>query len=356
MLDGYIAALRLQGDFCDRLSAPLTACVVRTAADDAERGGPFGVVGEPWRDATMDKCVDDAVALRLAGAMHALALGGRAPEVAQAYAAGSLAGVPAFSADLVAVAARELAFITDFMRSPPQTNEVRRSLCLVGGFLTIAAETGLPLATLEIGASAGLNLNWDAFRFAFAEGEGWGDPTSPVQLSGDWRGASPPLPALKVASREACDVAPIDVHDDASLVRLKAYVWPEQPDRLERLEAAATLARAKGVMVEAADCGEWAQAHARPRPGVATVLYHSVMRQYLSSETAARLDAAIARAGAEATAEAPFAYLTMEPGGRQSHEPHEVRLTMWPGGQTRRLARVHPHGAMVLWEPERLDA
>ena len=350
MLDGFIGALRLQGDFCERLQAPLTAAVVRTAADDAEAGGPFAAAGGPWRGATREAAVDDAVALRLAGAMHALALGGRMPDLAGAYSAGAVHDAGAFSASLKAAAGREPDFIAGFMRSPPQTNEVRRSLCLVGGFLTVAHETGLPLRTLEIGASAGLNLNWDAFHYAFAGADDWGDPASPVQLEGDWRGPSPPRPALRVASRAACDLAPIDVRDPLQLQRLTAYVWPEQPDRLARLRAAAALAVAHDVRVEQADAGAWARVHVRPQAGVATVLYHSVMRQYLSPETTARLDATIASAGAAATPEAPFAYLTMEPAGRQSHEPHEVRLRTWPADEDRRLARVHPHGAIVFWE------
>ena len=48
-------------------------------------------------------------------------------------------------------------------------------LFIVGGFLAVAAHTGLPLRTFEVGASAGLNLRWDRF-FYEARGATWGPP------------------------------------------------------------------------------------------------------------------------------------------------------------------------------------
>ena len=64
---------------------------------------------------------------------------------------------------------------------PVQTNEVGRCAALVGGFLTVAARTGLPLRLCEVGTSAGLNLRFDHYRYE-SDGRGWGPSPSPVRL------------------------------------------------------------------------------------------------------------------------------------------------------------------------------
>jgi hypothetical protein len=100
---------------------------------------------------------------------------------------------------------------------------------------------------------------------------------------------------------------------------------------------------------EKADAGDWAEAHAHPKPGAATVVYHSVFLQYPPRATQARIRGAIEAGGAEATPDAPFAWLSMEPDPKDMAGPFEILLTSWPGGETRRLATVHPHGAYVNW-------
>lgn len=82
---------------------------------------------------------------------------------------------------------------------------------------------------------------------------------------------------------------------------------------------------------------------AAPTPGQATVLYHSIVSQYLSEEERASLFATIRAAGEQATAEAPLAWLRMEPADDRAN----LDLTLWPGGEDRRLARVGYHGSPV---------
>ncbi|MFV4649321.1 DUF2332 family protein, partial [Mycobacterium tuberculosis] len=98
----------------------------------------------------------------------------------------------------------------------------------------MAHETGLPLRCLELGASAGLNMNWDRFGYRFGEGARWGDPAAAVQLSGEWEGCSPPTPAvLTVVERAGCDQNPIDVTDEDRAFRLQSYVWAGQALRMQ---------------------------------------------------------------------------------------------------------------------------
>src|SRR5258708_21777209 len=102
----------------------------------------------------------------------------------------------------------------------PQTNEVRRSLCLVGGFLEIGKATGLPMRCFEIAASAGLNLSWDRYRYRMGEAE-WGDAAAAVAMDTDWTGPAPPVDAAgQGIARAACDRRPTDPADPDQRRRL----------------------------------------------------------------------------------------------------------------------------------------
>ena len=75
----------------------------------------------------------------------------------------------------------------------PQTNEVARSMPLLGGLLAIVDATRLPVALLDVGSSAGLNLRLDRYRY---EGDGWfwGDPHSPLVLRNETISGQPRTP------------------------------------------------------------------------------------------------------------------------------------------------------------------
>jgi len=346
-LQGFIPG---QAAFCRGSGSPFSALVLEQMAIGLGEGGPHDAVFAPWAEAPARQILTDAVPLRLLGALHYLVLSGRAPGLAALYPPAATDPDPAaLGAAMADAAAAHAPIIDSFMASPPQTNEVARSLCLVGGFLTVAAETGLPLRCLELGASAGLNMNWDRFGYRFGEGETWGDLGGPVQLYGDWTGGAPPRPAVEVIERLGCDQNPIDVRDPDLALRLQSYVWADQAVRLARLRGAIALKRETGGTPVRADAADWTEAHAHPAPGLATVVYHSVFIQYPPAEIQARIRAAIAAAGAAATAEAPLAWLSMEPDPENLAGAMEVRLTLWPGGEDRLLARVHPHGASVAW-------
>jgi hypothetical protein len=113
------------------------------------------------------------------------------------------------------------------------------------------------------------------------------------------------------------------------------------------------------AQVDRADAPDWLAARlAEPVPGVATVVYHSIVLQYLGRERRQRLVEILTEAGKRASARAPLAWLGMEP-GREQREAWarfapaaggtEVRLTAWPGGHERLLARASPHGRPVGW-------
>jgi hypothetical protein len=170
-----------------------------------------------------------------------------------------------------------------------------------------------------------------------------------VRFARVWEGEPPDLPAaFSVAERVGCDRNPLDATTPEGRLSLMSYVWPDQAERFARLDAAIDVARRVPAVVERADALEWvADRLGSARPGVATVVVHSIVLQYLSHAARDRFRGVVAAAGARATAEAPVAWLRMEPAGERA----EVRLTTWPGGQRRVLATAGYHGHPVWWEP-----
>jgi hypothetical protein len=237
------------------------------------------------------------------------------------------------------------------MTRPPQTNEVGRSAALVPGFLTVAAATGRPLRLLEVGSSAGLNLRVDGYWYE-QDGASWGDPASGVRFVDLWPDASPPLAvAATIADRRGCDRDPIDATDPESTARLLSYVWPGQTERFEMLRAALDVARRTPVTIDQVSVDDWLPAQlVEPVPGTATVVFHSVVWQYLPDDTRATILGTLADAGRRATPDAPLAYLRLEP-SPDTYFPAQLRLTRWPGPEVddHLLATSGFHYGPVQW-------
>ena len=338
-LEVLATLFRGQAEWCGRLGSPLYELMLQRAADDLEAGGPVARTVEPY----LDRPARFAHHLRLMGATHRLALTGDAAELAAHYPSTGGDGDhdAAWKAFVDLVTTREIS-----LERAVQTNEIGRSAALLGGFLTIAAETGLGLRTLEIGASAGLNLRWDRFRY---EARDWafGDSASPVRVPCEYDGGRPPLPPrVWVIERAGCDPAPIDPTTDDGSLTLQSFVWPDQVERLELLRGAIEVARRTPATVDRAGAADWLDERlARERGGAATVVYHSIMWGYMSDEERERITRTIDAAGERAAATDPLAWLRMEPGENQT----DIRLTMWPGGDERVLATAGFHGRPVSW-------
>jgi hypothetical protein len=127
-----------------------------------------------------------------------------------------------------------------------QTNEVRRCGCLLPAFAMVSSRTqGRPLALVEIGASAGLNLLWDRYGYDYGEDRRYGDPRSSVQIACMLHGERrPPLPAALPATgmRLGIDLHPIDICDPNAALWLRALVWPDERGRTELLQEALRIA------------------------------------------------------------------------------------------------------------------
>jgi hypothetical protein len=348
MRNGLLEHFAEQAGFCGPYGSPFTARLIEAMAKDIEDGGPTAALVADWPGNPRA----DAVSLRLAGALHAAALMGLAPALAAQYPAQR----PDWTMDAVWPLARaflekEHAWVAAFIQSAPQTNETRRAIGLLGGFLAVAERFGGPIDTLEIGASAGLNLNWDRFSYRTASWA-WGDPGA-VTIDTDWRGPPPPLGApLRVRTRAGCDLNPLDLADREQRLRLRAYIWPDQADRLARFDGAADMALASRVRVERADAAAWlAQKLAVRSADAPTVVYHSIFYQYPPRETRQRIADVIAAAGAAGPS--PLVWLRLEPeaalGGPRDSLRMLIDTVTWPGEERRLLAVTDGHVRFVEW-------
>jgi len=334
-----------QADYCDEHGSPFTARLLRGLLRAMCDGAPVLQAVASWEGEPMP----DALPLRVAGALHALVLDGREAELARYYPGGDgEADDAALQRAAVAALQAHPEVLADYLASPPQTNEVGRSAVLLGGFMTIAAHTGLPLRLVELGASAGLNMNWDRYRYRFGDCV-MGDASSRLELVPAWHGELPPVASIDVVARMACDRSPVEVADTRRRQRLRAYVWADQDSRLRQLDAALSTAAEYPVQVEQADAAAWIErVLAAPLPdGVATVVYHTIFWAYLSADAQARIESAVCRAGQSATAGSPLAWLRFEIEDFSRHP--RLLLSLWPGPQDLHLADAQAHGSEIFW-------
>jgi hypothetical protein len=330
------AAFRIQDHWCRKMGAPVYAGICAALADGLTRGSRTGArvldwAGEPTRD---------ALPLRLMGGLHALVRAGADAGLVRVFA-GDLAHVDAV---LARVLVEHDAALLPWLDGPPQTNEPGRSAALMTGLIKVARRCGPKLELLEIGSSGGLNLLIDRYRFDLG-GAVVGPVDSPVTIAPEWLGEPPEVPLIEIVGVRGCDMRVLDVTDPAVAARLAAYVWAEKPERLARLETATGMVRERGVRLEEADAAEARLAEPQD-PGVARVLMHSVVWQYLPEATAARIRAAMAEAGERASPERPLAWVAMEPDRAVGEMMVSVRS--WPGATDWEvIATSHAHAAWV---------
>lgn len=339
-------ALRDQAKSCRALGSPLTAAVCEVLAQTLERDQ--GRVARRVLDWPGDSSSrGDSVPLRLTGALHALALDGRADALAQDYAQAR-----AEAGTILQTIHENEDFILEWLESPPQTNEVARSAVLIAASRFLRPSQ--PLALFELGASAGLNLNWPRYRLV-------PDPDVTAQdlvLRPEWRGPPPEPFPVQVAMAEGVDLRPVDPVADH--LRPLAYCWPDQADRMARLRAAIAMAARHPVQVTQGDAAGWLEdrlARFSDAPaGRMGFVYHTVAWQYFPPATQTRCEAALQAAGARATPQSPLAHVSME---AEPGEGAALRLRLWDGTHSapRRwlLARADFHGRWIDWNPREDD-
>ena len=324
--DNNRGAFRIQAFYCRSNASPVYARIAEALADGLTRETRTGTraldwPGEPTRD---------ALPLRLIGGLHALVLAGADQPLAAVFN-GEITDAAAITAVLADAIRRHDATLEPWLDGPPQTNEPGRSAALMAGLIEVVRRFGPKLALLEIGSSAGLNLLIDRYRIDLG-GTMIGPVDAPVAIVPEWKGPAPDPAPIEIVSVKGCDVAPMDATEAAIEARLAAYIWAEEPQRLARVRAAIDMMREKSVDLVRADAADWVEAQlAEPQEqGVARVLMHSVVWQYLPEEVADRIRTAMTAAGARAREATPLAWVMMEPDRALGHQV--IRVRHWPEG------------------------
>jgi hypothetical protein len=235
-------------------------------------------------------------------------------------------------------------FLRRFVAEQPvQTNEVQRSWVLLPLFLHAVGSADVHV--VELGASAGLNLVWDRYRYRYGAGE-WGPPGASLRLAGEERA---PVPAQvlriepRVRSRVGIDRAPVDTTTDEGARLLRSFVWVGQDERLARLDRAIEALRADPPALVRGDAvEELPRALAKlPRDGMALVFQTSLF-EYLSPE---------ARDALRATIDAADTEHVFVASGRPRAAPRAWGMRIYrPGGRREFAGHADYHGAWLAYD------
>jgi hypothetical protein len=341
-----LAALHAQAVACESIGSAMYTRLFRDLADDYEDNGrTYGILA--GRSA---RPIHDAIPLRLAAAVHRIVLSGRDERLARHYP--SVGGKPGndFTADFIAYMRDHIDEIDLALTQQVQTNEVGRSIVHLTMSHWLTTQEIPTFDLLEIGASAGLNLNFDKY-YACSGQLRMGDSQSAVRFMGDYFTHTPDLPktGAQVHRKRGVDISPLDVTQPEDETRLLSFFWPDQKARLERTRAAIDIAKVSPPLVDSASADTWLQQQLSRPFERATVVFHSIVWQYLGAGTQNGVLEALATAAQRATTQTPLLWVRMEPAGPVA----DVQVDVWDGSSLEpihyRLAEVGYHGQNMNW-------
>jgi hypothetical protein len=242
-------------------------------------------------------------------------------------------------------------FLARFVREQAvQTNEVQRCYALLPAFLFLAARHGdRVLDLVELGPSAGLNLLWDRYAYAYRAGR-WG--SSELTLHGT---EYAPVPRevlarrVEVRRRLGIDLKPVDVTDDHGARLLHAFIWPGRVERAQRLRTAIEILRRDPPSLLRGDYVELLPSVLAGRDDEAlTVVFQTASTGYIGAERRAELRSVLEDAGRDA----PLGWVStraVEELEEDRHDSYELEVALWPGGERRFLLRCDFHGNWLRW-------
>jgi hypothetical protein len=341
-----------QADHVAANNAPATSRVVRAQLALLNGSTKVGRTLREWPETRGSQVLEGAVPLRLAGGLHHLHLTGAEDALWPVYRLEitDQAAVDSLVADVVT---RHDDTLLPWFDSPPQTNEAGRSASFMAGLLWLSAHgIGPRFALNELGASAGINTMMERYYYDLG-GVQVGPTASPMRLVPVWRGPPPPVAPVEIVSIKGCDQMPQDLSNPDSALRIKSYVWPENADRIARMDAAIALAAERAPDVVKADAADWVEAVlAEPQQArVVRVIHHSIVWQYIPTPAQHRITHAIEVAGAAATPDRPLVWMMLET--NRATFAHELTVRVWDGGEhngaVHLLGSAQAHGAWVKW-------
>lgn len=295
---------------------------------------------EPLVDEVVEELSWDAP-LRLFGGVHYLELAGIEP-----YA---LSGE---WKDFRAALERQREFLARFVREQSvQTNEVQRCYALLPAFLFLAREHGARVLDLvELGPSAGLNLLWDRYAYAYRAGR-WG--SSQLTLRGAEYG---PVPRevlarrVEVRRRLGIDLKPVDVTSEHGARLLNAFIWPGRVERAQRLRQAIAILRRDPPTLVRGDYVELLPSVLAGRDDQAlTVVFQTASTGYIGPERRAELRDVLEAAGREGSL-GWVSTRAVEEREEDGDDGYELEVALWPGGERRFLLRCDFHGSWLRWQ------
>lgn len=255
-----------------------------------------------------------------------------------------------------------------------QTNEVGRCTALLPAFAAVAARARQPLALVDLGASAGLNLLFDRYAYDYGGAGRAGVDGSPVTLRCDVHAAYPLDTALpEIAARVGVDRRPVDLDDEDSALWLLACQWPDHLDRFVTVRKAIDLARKDPVapaVLQGDVVSELGRAVAAV-PGAEEAhlcIFHTWVAAYLAPAAQAALADAIREVGkarpiswifAEMPYEVPDLPVPPPPAGKVKGATALVLVCDGPDSPAPsavRLGDMHSHGRWLRWYRDGRDA
>lgn len=338
-------AFRDQAASCTRMGSPFMGRLLKILAEEWDEATALGQAMASYSGDVGP--AGHSLPLRVAGGLHALVLSEKSEALARVYPPND-ASDEALQREVLRALNTQEAFLLDWTKLPPQTNEIRRSAALIAMAHVALAHFDLPIVLYELGASGGLNLMWDRFALEI-DGDTFGAPNPLVRLAPDWTGPKPPKAKPIINVRAGVDLNPLDPTDPAHRLRLGSYLWPDQPNRMEMLQNAAPHQKTR---VEKKDAIDWLEDRlAETHRGHLHLVQHTVAWQYFPQNKQDRGRALLEAAGARASADAPLGWMQMETDGdRTGKVGAALTLRLWPGDITLNLGRADFHGRWIKWE------